>query len=91
MRLATYMDLKGVSARQIADKAGLHWSIISRALNGRNPALDTIAKIEKATDGLVMADDWMAPVREKLARESLAAKKATRAPRKKAEAQAVAA
>ncbi len=61
MTLADYLTREKTSPAAFAEKVGVPASTISRILKGdRSPRLETIAKIEEATDGAVTANDFMA-------------------------------
>jgi transcriptional regulator with XRE-family HTH domain len=73
MKLADYMALVGIKDGPFAEKVGRDQSTISRIRRGEVlPDWDTVARIAKATDGAVTANDFMpapraAPEPERLA------------------------
>jgi transcriptional regulator with XRE-family HTH domain len=69
MKLADYLTEKGIKANAFAKMIGADRSTVGRWLKPRDgvvwrPDWETIKKIEKATDGLVTANDFVDPPNE---------------------------
>lgn len=59
MRLADYLKKHGLSDKQFAEKAGLHYTEVWNYRKGRRePLARKVALIEKATGGKVTAKDF---------------------------------
>lgn len=62
MKLHQYLSMKNERASAFAARIGAPASTVSRWLSGdRSPSLDSVAKVEVATGGLVTAADFMPP------------------------------
>ncbi|KAB2918488.1 MAG: helix-turn-helix transcriptional regulator [Hyphomicrobiaceae bacterium] len=60
MRLCDWLKAGNMSGVEFADKIGVHRSTVSRWLAGTaKPRWDELPKIERATDGKVMANDFV--------------------------------
>lgn len=59
MKLAQYMKEHGLNDRDMAGKAKLSRSYITRLRNGLVPSMTAAKEIFRATNGAVSADDWM--------------------------------
>ena len=58
-KLATYLSLKKMSQREFGDLIGVDHSVVSRFVSGQaRPGLDTAARIERHTAGLVTMMSW---------------------------------
>jgi transcriptional regulator with XRE-family HTH domain len=60
MKLADYLDKRGVSPSRFASEAGLQPSTVIRILNGDRPtpSIETLAKIMRASNGEVTPTDF---------------------------------
>ena len=59
MKLAAYLEAHDLNPTQFGERAGMPASTIIRILNGqRAPRLATIARIERATGGVVTVADF---------------------------------
>lgn len=65
MKLQTYLSRYQRTATWLAGETGLSIGFITRLMPSddgppeRRPSLDTIARIHRATDGQVTANDWL--------------------------------
>jgi transcriptional regulator with XRE-family HTH domain len=60
MKLADYLDKRGVSPSRFASEAGLQPSTVIRILSGARPTpgIETLAKIMRASNGEVTPNDF---------------------------------
>lgn len=59
MKLAQYLDTKGISQTEFASRIGVTQVAVSRYVSGdRTPSLRLILRIEKVTKGAVKPKDW---------------------------------
>lgn len=58
-KLRLYLDSTKISQRAFAKAIGIHYSVVSRFLNGSvKPKLETALRIERETRGRVPASSW---------------------------------
>ncbi len=61
MELKTWLTAEGLTTTEFASRLGVTHSTIVRWTNGsRNPSLDMMRSIHRATNGAVSANDFMA-------------------------------
>lgn len=60
MKLAAYLEKRGVTPSRFASEAGLQPSTVIRILNGERPTpgIETLAKIMRASEGEVTPNDF---------------------------------
>jgi transcriptional regulator with XRE-family HTH domain len=58
MRLAEFLECKGLLQREFADKIGVGQAAVSRYASGRIPSFEVMTRIKHATNGKVSYDDW---------------------------------
>jgi transcriptional regulator with XRE-family HTH domain len=62
MKLAKYLELKGITQQEFADKLGCAQGYISKLVRGRAwPSREAIEAIADVTKKKVMANDFMFP------------------------------
>lgn len=61
MKLAAYLEKRGVTPSRFASEAGLQPSTVIRILNGERPTpgIETLAKIMRASEGEVTPNDFV--------------------------------
>jgi len=69
MKLAEYLDVKGIKRAEFAERIGVSPGRVSQLCSGGWPSGDVAEKIVAVTGGAVTADDFL-PVREGLVEEA---------------------
>lgn len=72
MKLAEYLEAKGITATAFSDRIGVNQPTMNRYLNNvRFPKPEMIAHIEAATGGKVRFHDWLEQQREHRAKKEM--------------------